>query len=95
MRFRVVTALCALAVLAFAGCSRPSCDPRLAFKLDGRLIHGVGTDPEDSKVFLVVAGEKRWVTTWVWLTAHGYKGEDLVSVPHAELACFPDGAALP
>jgi hypothetical protein len=81
--------------LGMVSCSGSACDPRLPFKLEGKLVHGNGSSVNDSKIYIVVGGEKRWITRWEWITAHGFTNSDVLTRPSAELACIPEGDRLP
>ena|ERR1700694_854739 len=77
---------------ALSACStKAACDPRIAVRYDGNLVRGTGTRPVDGKVFLVVGGEKRWVTSLKWMTDHGFGAGEIRTVANDELACLPEG----
>jgi hypothetical protein len=95
MLSRVKLAVPAAFALGIASCSGNACDPRLPFKLEGKLVHGSGTSVDDAKIYIVVGGEKRWITTWQWITAHGFTRSDVLTRSSAELACIPEGDRLP
>lgn len=88
-------AACLALTPALISCAGRTCDPRLPFKLEGRLVHGDGRTAEDDKIYIVVSGEKRWITSWDWIFAHGFTRGDLMTRPSSELACLPDGTSLP
>ena len=89
-----ITAHAAFA-LGLVSCSARPCDPRLPFTLEGKLVHGDGSSVNDAKIYIIVGGEKRWITSWGWITSHGFTRPDVLTKPSAELACIPDGATLP
>ena len=46
---------------------------------------------EDSKVYLIENGKKRWITSAAVFISNGYKWEDLVIVTELELELYPSG----
>lgn len=95
MLSRVKLAVPAAFALGLVSCSGSACDPRLPFQLEGKLVHGDGSSVNDAKIYIVVGGEKRWITQWEWITAHGFTRSDVLTRPTAALACIPEGDHLP
>jgi hypothetical protein len=64
-------------------------------KYEGRLLRRPGTSSEDSKIYLVRDGKKRWVTSPQWLEAHKseFKGDVIILSPQ-ELEDIPIGDPL-
>ena len=66
-----------------------------ALVYDSQLVRRPGPNPEDSKVFLIHDGQKRWVMNGHWITEHGYRWPDDVNViPAANLALIPEGPPI-
>ncbi len=53
-----------------------------------------GSGPEDTKVFLIEAGLKRWIITGEWLQLHGYRLGDAKLISAEELAAIPSGEEI-
>jgi hypothetical protein len=66
--------------------------PAPASVYENKLVRRPGTSIEDSKVYVVQNGKKRWVVNASWFAAHGYKFPDQVQqVPAADLDAIPTG----
>jgi hypothetical protein len=67
--------------------------PDLAASIyDGLLVRRPGANPEDSKVYLVREGSKRWVTSGEWIASHGYRWpDDVQTIPATDLTSIPEG----
>jgi hypothetical protein len=61
-------------------------------KYENRVVRRPGNTPEDSKVYIVQNGKKRWVVNASWFAANGFKFPDSVEViTAAELDTIPTG----
>jgi len=61
-------------------------------KYENALVRRPGNTPEDSKVYVVQNGRKRWVVNASWFAAHGFKFPDAVQViTNAEFDAIPTG----
>jgi len=61
-------------------------------KYENTLVRRPGNSPEDSKVYVVQNGRKRWVVNASWFAAHGFKFPDAVQVlTNAEFDAIPIG----
>jgi SAM-dependent methyltransferase len=70
-------------------------EPDAKFRLEGRLITGPGTTPEDQKVFYVRKGQKNWVTSVNWIIERNMSLSDAIQVSRAELRSLVEGPSLP
>jgi hypothetical protein len=97
----IVVALTGFAVIS-AGCSKSETNAETkpevaanapALKWEKKLIRHPGTSAEDGKVYVVQGGKRRWVLAGVaWLTEHGYKWpEDVSVIPAEEFDSIPTG----
>ncbi len=65
----------------------------IARKYQGQLVRHPGPAPEDQKVYWIDAGEKHWVLSATWISAHGYRWpDDVKTIPADDLNAIPLGA---
>jgi hypothetical protein len=67
---------------------------KIAAKYEHQMVRRPGTTPEDSKVYVVMDGKKRWVLHAKWFQAHGYNWPDVHEIPASELDAIPTGPSI-
>lgn len=94
-------------LLVSAGCSSPKANDAgsslatsrpiqaSAAKYEGKLVRRPGPTVEDSKVYEVMQGKKRWIANGDWIAAHGFKWpDDVNTISAAELEAIPLGEPI-
>jgi hypothetical protein len=68
---------------------------KAAAKYEHQLVRRPGDTPEDSKVYIVMDGQKRWVAHADWIRAHGYQWPgDVHQIPASDLEAIPTGPPI-
>jgi hypothetical protein len=68
-----------------------STPPPSSSPYENKLIRRPGNTAEDSKVYVVQNGKKRWVVNASWFSSHGYKfPEEVQEIPAAQFAAIPE-----
>lgn len=78
-----------------ASASSSAAGSELARKYDRMLVRRPGHSDEDSRVYVVENGRRRWITKGTRITAHGYKWPtDVHIISPEDLASIPEGDAI-
>lgn len=97
---RYASAVVLVLGLAAAGCghddgSSRSSQAGTAAPYENQLIRRQGTTLEDSKVYLVQNGRKRWIVNGSWIKAHGFAWPgDVHVISREEVDKFPTGEPI-
>ena len=63
---------------------------------ENKMIRRPGAGAEESKVYVVQKGQKRWVVNAAWFGNNGFKfPEDVIEIPVAEFDAIPTGEPIP
>ena len=67
----------------------------LSSKHEGHLVRRPGSGAEDTKVYLVLHGQKHWILHGEWIRAHGYSWpNDVREIEANELDAIPMGPPI-
>lgn len=69
-------------------------NPKPLACLEGKLVRGPGTSPEEQKVYYVRQGRKHWVLSSQWLEGHGMRLADTLQISREELDSILTGSPL-